>query len=94
MPIYEYEPETQESCEACEGGFEALQKPDEEALDACPECGAPCRRVLSAFGIVTSTRALLSKRNLEEKGFHMYKKSGDGVYEKAAGKGGPQIIKK
>lgn len=92
MPIYEYQHE-EEAPEGCRPRFEALQSIDDPPLETCPECGMPCRRVISAFGIVTTERALLNPRNLEEKGFTMYKKAGKGVYEKAAGKDGPRVLK-
>jgi len=46
MPTYEYR---------CENGheFEAFQKMSDDALDVCPECGAPAvRRISSGAGLV------------------------------------------
>lgn len=46
MPTYEYR---------CENGheFEAFQKMSDDALDACPECGAPAvRKISSGAGLV------------------------------------------
>lgn len=43
MPIYEY------SCSACDHRLEALQKPSEDPLVYCPECGEPgLRKLVSA----------------------------------------------
>ena len=48
MPIYEYElDDEQPECQMCPGRFEALQGVKEAALEFCPGCGLPCRRVVS-----------------------------------------------
>src|SRR5262245_27138243 len=41
MPLYEYR------CEKC-GRFESLQKFSDAPLQACPTCGAPVERLISA----------------------------------------------
>ncbi|HPI92678.1 MAG TPA: zinc ribbon domain-containing protein [Deltaproteobacteria bacterium] len=41
MPTYEYE------CNACKMRFEREQAMSDEPLQACPECGAPVRRLVS-----------------------------------------------
>jgi putative FmdB family regulatory protein len=41
MPTYEYE------CLETGKRFEVLQKMSEEPLEACPECGADLRRIIS-----------------------------------------------
>ncbi|MFM7624534.1 MAG: FmdB family zinc ribbon protein [Actinomycetota bacterium] len=45
MPTYEYK------CEA-EHEFEVFQSFTDKAIDTCPECGAPARKVFSNVGIV------------------------------------------
>jgi putative FmdB family regulatory protein len=47
MPLYEYE------CPACGRVFEELRRVGDESPATCPECGAPCARVvsLSAFAL-------------------------------------------
>jgi len=90
MPLYEYEPKDK-TCGYCEGGFEIIQRIKDDALTECPKCGNPVTRLISSFS-VDKTSDILSPKNIEEKGFTQYKKSGKGVYEKTAGKG-PQIIK-
>jgi len=48
MPIYEYQavdPKT--ACPVCRRPFEHLQGLRDEPLDACPECGAPVRKLIS-----------------------------------------------
>jgi putative FmdB family regulatory protein len=44
MPIYEYR---------CENGhlFEVMQRMSDDALQACPECGAPVQRVFHPVAI-------------------------------------------
>ena len=45
MPFYEYR------CDACDHGFEALQKISDEPLQHCPACEAPAlRKLVSAAG--------------------------------------------
>ncbi|MFW5451832.1 MAG: FmdB family zinc ribbon protein [Methylophagaceae bacterium] len=45
MPLYEYR------CDACEHGFEALQKMSDDALIHCPICSeATLRKLVSAVG--------------------------------------------
>ena len=45
MPTYEYK------CEA-DHEFEVFQSFTDKAIDTCPECGAPARKVYSNVGIV------------------------------------------
>jgi putative FmdB family regulatory protein len=45
VPTYEYK------CEA-EHEFEVFQSFTDKAIDTCPECGAPARKVYSNVGIV------------------------------------------
>ena len=91
MPIYEYQPSTADSCEFCSGGFEVMQKINEQPLEACPRCGSPIVRLISAASIPKSGPGL-DQHNLEKHGFTQYKRAGKGVYEKTAGKG-PRVIK-
>lgn len=45
MPFYEYR------CDACDHGFEALQKISEEPLEVCPACNEKAlRKLISAAG--------------------------------------------
>jgi putative FmdB family regulatory protein len=90
MPIYEYRPATEIDCSFCKGGFEILRKISDPDLSICPECGAAVVRVLSAPNL-TKSDSSLQKDNLEKHGFTQYRKSGQGVYEKTAGKG-PNVI--
>ncbi|QDU59463.1 Zinc ribbon domain protein [Planctomycetes bacterium Pan216] len=95
MPIFEYVSSEPPGCEHCRGGFEEIQSIKDDALTHCPKCQGPVHRVLSAPTIHGAGRSaeVLSNKNLAEKGFTKYVKSGDGYYEKAAGKG-PDAIKR
>ncbi|MEE4376540.1 MAG: zinc ribbon domain-containing protein [Candidatus Competibacteraceae bacterium] len=86
MPIYEYAPLSND-CPICQGRFEALQKMSESALDTCPTCGRPCRRLISVPHIGYSTHDLLASVNLVRHGFTQYRRAGGGIYEKTAGVG-------
>lgn len=44
MPLYEY------YCDSCDRSFEVTQKFDEAPLQACPECGAEVRKLMSLGG--------------------------------------------
>ena len=90
MPIYEYQPVTEQSCPHCRNGFEQLQKLSEARLQVCPACNSPVRRVLSAPRL-TKPGPSLEPSNLEQHGFTQYRKSGKGVYQKTAGTG-PEVI--
>jgi putative FmdB family regulatory protein len=46
MPTYEY------ACTTCGHHLEVVQSFTDEPLTACPECGAPLRKVFGAVGIV------------------------------------------
>lgn len=92
MPIYEYQASGEAHCGYCVEGFEQLRKLAQPALEHCPRCGAPVKRKISAPNVVQSGPSLDAK-NIEKHGFTQYRKSGDGVYEKTAGKG-PNVINK
>jgi len=90
MPIYEYQPTTDQSCDSCRDGFELLQKLVDPKLLACPKCKSPVHRVLSAPSLPKPGPSL-APSNLEQHGFTQYRKAGKGVYQKSAGTG-PDII--
>ncbi|MEM9752445.1 MAG: zinc ribbon domain-containing protein [Planctomycetota bacterium] len=94
MPTYVYEVVTPNG----EPGevFEVLQPMSEPALTQHPTTGAPVRRVIQPPNIAgkwseSGTKQTLSNRNLAEQGFTKYVKTGDGRYEKTAGKGPREI---
>ncbi len=87
MPFYEYVPLGDEACPECQGAFTVLQKLSDPRLTACPECGRAVRRIISAPHVVAGQAHRLKESNIEKAGFTQYKKIGQGVYEKTAGKG-------
>lgn len=97
MPLYVYQVILPDGSGGEE--FEVLQSMSEAELTVHPETGEPVRRV---FGTPNAPRAWtdsqgkakISDSNLAAKGFTKYVKSGDGTYEKAAGKGPKQIKRK
>lgn len=89
MPIYEFE--GQGGCPQCQGRFELIRRASDPDLDACPACGAPVRRVISAPYVVGGDAHRLGEGHLDKHGFTQYKKISKGIYEKTAGKG-PDII--
>lgn len=91
MPIYQYQANSEADCAHCREPFECRQSINDARLDACPRCGAPVRRVISAPHLATSGPSL-SESNIEKHGFTKYRKSEKGVYEKTAGKG-PDVIR-
>jgi putative FmdB family regulatory protein len=90
MPIYEYRASSERRCEFCRGGFEVMQKISDARLEKCPQCGAPVTRQISAATIAKAGPSLDSD-NIAKHGFTQYKRAGQGVYEKTAGKG-PDVI--
>jgi len=93
VPIYEYQPTGEACCDHCREGFEILQGFDDAHLTACPECGNPVQRIVSAPNVIGRPLDPLSPSNLAAKGFTQYKKDKDGLYRKTAG-AGPETIKK
>lgn len=91
MPIYEYRSSGAQHCEFCGDGFEIIQKINDPKLERCPQCQAPIRRQLSAPRIGKAGPSL-DQANIEKHGFTQYRRAGQGVYEKTAGKG-PDVIK-
>jgi putative FmdB family regulatory protein len=90
MPIYEYRPSSGRHCGFCSNGFELIQKISDAKLEQCPQCGAPVTRQISAAAIGKAGPSL-DPANIEKHGFTQYKRSGQGVYEKTAGKG-PDVL--
>jgi hypothetical protein len=101
MPNYQYRALDASLCPFadCGGRFEEVQDIGAPALDACPVCSAPCRKVISAPSIKRHDRAqsgALNDAALARQGFLQYKKAGQGVWERTVGtdEQGPRILKK
>ena len=81
MPVYQYEAvDPVKSCPRCADGFEAVQSIHDARLSACPACGAPIRRVISAPAIGRSKSKLDDRAKAA--GFTKLKRLGKGEYEK------------
>jgi putative FmdB family regulatory protein len=89
MPLYEYVP-TSGDCERCRGGFEVMQRLADAKLTRCPTCGQACGRRISAVALGGTYS--VSDDKIKHSGLTKYKKAGDGVYERTAGTGGPEVI--
>jgi predicted nucleic acid-binding Zn ribbon protein len=95
MPLYQYETITEGDTPGEQ--FELFQSMADPPLTKHPETGKPIRRVLCAPAIggkwsdSAMGRAVADDKKLDRLGFTKYVKSGDGTYEKRAGKG-PDII--
>ena len=89
MPIYEYAP-ISGHCERCKGVFEVTQRLTDAKLTTCPACGQACERRISAVALGGTYS--VSDDKIKNSGLTKYKKAGDGVYERTAGTGGPEVI--
>lgn len=91
MPLYDYAP-TSGKCAQCKGRFEVFQRLADAKLTRCPACRKPCERLVSAAAI--GGRFSTSNSRVKELGMTKYVKAGDGTYERAAGTGGPKVIRR
>ena len=81
MPVYVYEAvDPKRSCAKCAGSFEISQSIRDERLSACPDCGAPVRRVIQAPALGRSSFDL--DYRAKRAGFSKLKKVDKGAYEK------------
>ena len=92
MPLYTYQAISQDrACGHCVLPFDVMQKLADERLLACPECGHPVKKIITAVHLNTGTTgspsSTLSEKNIAKNGFTQYRKVAKGHYEKAAGKG-------
>ena len=96
MPTYEYVTINDDGSEG--ERFEVVQSMQEDALSTHPETGQPVKRVISAPSLSlnhsdASDKSKLSDKNLDRLGFTKYQKSGEGTWEKRAGKGPDSITR-
>ena len=89
MPLYDYAPKSGK-CKQCNGRFEVMQRVAAPRLTRCPTCNKACERLISAVPLGGKYAVTPSK--IKNLGLTQYKKAGDGVYERTAGTGGPQVI--
>ena len=81
MPAYDYKASSPSAnCPHCANGFETIQSIHDPRLTACPSCGAPVRRVITAPAIGRSKSKLDDRAKAA--GFTKLKRLGKGEYEK------------
>jgi putative FmdB family regulatory protein len=83
MPTYEYRAsDAAKACDSCRELFEVVQAFKDDALAACPDCGAPVGRVISAPTFLSRgmPKQTLSDGQLKKNGFKKFVKEGDGKY--------------
>jgi putative FmdB family regulatory protein len=82
VPIYEYIAEDPEhSCRICAKGFELNRPIDRPALETCPMCRKPVRKLISQVSTPRLTKPL-SVSEAKSAGFTILEKRDTGVYEK------------
>lgn len=97
MPFYEYklvaelEQQPSAGCPDCRPTLTVLQKINDPVLTQCPHCQDAIRRMISPPHVVSGKAHQLKQSSIEKAGFTQYKKIGNGMYEKTAGKG-PSIL--
>lgn len=89
MPTYEYAPSSGR-CRQCNGVFTVVQRIADRKLTRCPTCKKPCERRISAVASIGPS--LTSDAAVKRSGFTKYRNTGDGVYERTAGTGGPEHL--
>lgn len=91
MPIYVYEVITEDGSPGAQ--FEVVQGIKDPPLTEHPETGEPVQRVIQppfiggSWSESAMHKSVADDKKLDRLGFTKYVKSGDGVYEKRAGKG-------
>ena len=85
MPIYEYVSEAPDepglSCRVCTRGFELRRPVDRAALQVCPLCKHPVKKVISRINTPVLTKPL-SVSDAKKAGFTILERRDQGVYEK------------
>lgn len=85
MPIYEYLSEDPDdpdrSCRICAKGFELRRPVDRTALERCPLCKNPVKKVISRVNTPRVAKPF-SVVDAKKAGFTVLKKRDEGVFEK------------
>jgi putative FmdB family regulatory protein len=81
MPIYEYQAKhSSRSCAHCARPFDVLRRLSDPPLTACPDCGAPVEKRISAPAVGSSRSGYDSRAR--DAGFHKLQRVSKGEYEK------------
>lgn len=85
MPIYEYISKQANveghSCRICSRGFELFRPVSRPALELCPTCRNPVKKLISNVSKPNAARGF-SISDAKAKGFQVLKKQDHGTYEK------------
>ena len=85
MPLYEYLSESpdnpEQSCRICARGFELRRPVERPALEECPLCKNPVKKLISQVHTPKIMKPL-SVTDAKKAGFTVMEKRDDGVYEK------------
>lgn len=80
MPIYEYEV-CEGGCKICGGRFTLNRPMSREAVEKCPLCKKPVRKVISTFNTPKLAKPL-GVSDAKAAGFSVFKKIAPGEYER------------
>ena len=82
MPIYEYiAVDTDKGCRTCSRGFELRRPVTRPALDKCPLCRTPVKKLISSINTPKVAKPL-SVTDAKSAGFTVLEKRDEGVYER------------
>ena len=83
MPIYEYiAMETDKGCRICRKGFELRRPVTRPALEKCPLCQTPVKKLVSRGINSPKITKPLSVSDAKKAGFTVLEKRDEGTYEK------------
>ncbi len=82
MPTYSYiAQDTTKACASCRRGFDLRRPMSRPALEVCPLCKNPVKKLVSSFSTPKLTKPL-SVSDAKAAGFTILEKRCDGNYEK------------
>lgn len=83
MPLYEYiTADPEKGCRVCRKGFELRRPLDRPALEACPLCRNPVKKLVSRGVTSPQISKPLSVSDAKKAGFAVLEKRDQGTYEK------------
>ena len=83
MPLYEYiTSDPEKGCRICRKGFEIRRPLSRPALESCPLCRNPVKKLLSRGGTSPKINKPLSVSDAKKAGFTVLEKRDEGTYEK------------
>jgi putative FmdB family regulatory protein len=83
MPLYEYTTaDPEKGCRICQKGFEIRRPITRPALEACPLCRNPVKKLVSRGITSPKITKPLSVSDAKKAGFTVLEKRDEGTYEK------------